>query len=230
MDSVATSKDPYAEVPIPRSPRAQEWANEWQQYALAVSTHSKKLIRKGGPDPSKWPKQGHGKGSLVVIGSGIKCVSQFTVEALGYLENADQVFYHVADPVTENYIRKINPNAKDLSVFYGNKKDRHETYIQMAEVMLYSVRRGQKVVTVYYGHPGIFVFASHRAIRIARKQGLQAKMLPGVSALDCLFADLGVDPSYPGLQVLEATDFLVRKRKVLTDGHVIILQVRNNLC
>ena len=102
---------------------------------------------------------------------------------------------------------------------------RIETYYQMAESMLHPLRHGQKVVTIYYGHPGFFVYASHRAVRIAHKQGLKAKMLPGVSALDCLFADLGVDPSYPGLQVLEATDFLVRNRKILTDGHV----VRNHL-
>ena len=217
--------DPYAEIPIPRGPLEQEQADEWEQYAAAVSTHSLKLIKKGGPDPHNWPKQAHKNGSLVVIGSGIKCVSQFTVEALGHLKQADQVFFHVADPVTENYIRKMQPNAKDMSVLYGNKKERYQTYVQMAEVMLHSVRLGHKVVTIYYGHPGIFVFASHRAIKIAHKHGFEAKMLPGISALDCLFADLGIDPSYPGLQVFEATDFLVRKRKLLTDSHVIILQV-----
>ena len=99
------------------------------------------------------------------------------------------------------------------------------TYYQMAEVMLYPIRHGKKVVTIYYGHPGIFVFASHRAIKIAHKQGLQAKMLPAVSALDCLFADLGVDPSFPGMQVLEATDFLIRNRQVLTDEHLVLFQV-----
>lgn len=99
------------------------------------------------------------------------------------------------------------------------------TYYQMAEAILHPVRQGQNVVAIYYGHPGIFVYARHRAIQIAHKQGLKAKMLPGVSALDCLFADLGVDPSYPGLQVLEATDFLLRKRKILTDGHFVLLQV-----
>ena len=50
-------------------------------------------------------------------------------------------------------------------------------------------------------------------------------MLPAVSAEDCLFADLGIDPSFPGLQTLEATDMLLRKRKLLTDTHVIIWQV-----
>ena len=50
-------------------------------------------------------------------------------------------------------------------------------------------------------------------------------MLPAVSAEDCLFADIGIDPSFPGLQTLEATDMLLRKRKLLTDAHVIIWQV-----
>ena len=50
-------------------------------------------------------------------------------------------------------------------------------------------------------------------------------MLPAVSAEDCLFADLGIDPSFPGLQTLEATDMLLRKHKLLTDAHVIIWQV-----
>ena len=50
-------------------------------------------------------------------------------------------------------------------------------------------------------------------------------MLPGISAEDCLFADIGIDPSYPGLQTLEATDLLLRNRQLLTDVHVIIWQV-----
>ena len=50
-------------------------------------------------------------------------------------------------------------------------------------------------------------------------------MLPAISAGDCLFADLGVDPSYPGSQSLEATDLLLRNCTILSDAHVIVLQV-----
>lgn len=50
-------------------------------------------------------------------------------------------------------------------------------------------------------------------------------MLPGISAEDCLFADLGIDPAIPGLQALEATDLLLRNRMILTDQHVVIWQV-----
>ena len=50
-------------------------------------------------------------------------------------------------------------------------------------------------------------------------------MLPGISAEDCLLADLGIDPSHNGLQSLEATDLLIRDRQLLIDSNVIIWQV-----
>jgi hypothetical protein len=131
----------------------------------------------------------------------------------------------VADPATEVFIRQLRPDALDLHVFYDNGKKRIDTYIQMAEAILYQVRAGYHVLAIFYGHPGVFVHPSHRALQIARKEGYYAVMRPAVSAEDCLFADLGVDPCYPGLQSMEATDMLLRHRPILTDSHVILWQV-----
>jgi len=36
-------------------------------------------------------------------------------------------------------------------------------------------------------------------------------MLPGISAEDCLFADIGVDPGIYGCQSFEATDLFVNE-------------------
>jgi hypothetical protein len=161
---------------------------------------------------------------LVIAGSGIRAIGQFTLEAQAHIREGDAVFFVVSDPATEQWIREQNPTAVDLYSLYDNDKPRHDTYIQMSEVMLREVRKGLNVVGVFYGHPGVFVNPSHRAIAIARAEGFQALMLPGVSAQDCLFADLGVDPSTPGCQVLEATDLLLRRRTLQTDAHVIIFQ------
>ncbi|KAI1360941.1 hypothetical protein F5Y08DRAFT_316130, partial [Xylaria arbuscula] len=95
----------------------------------------------------------------------------------------------------------------------------------MAEVMLKSVRTGLNVVGVFYGHPGGFVSPSRRALTIARSEGYKSLMLPGISAEDCLFADLLIDPSYPGLQTVEATDLMIRNRPLQTSSHVVIYQV-----
>lgn len=91
--------------------------------------------------------------------------------------------------------------------------------------MLIHLRKGKYVVGVFYGHPGVFVAPSHRSIDIARKEGYTAKMLPGISAEDCLLADLNIDPSLPGCVTYEATDLLLRNRPLNPSSHLILYQV-----
>ncbi len=164
-------------------------------------------------------------GTLVIVGSGIRAVGQFTLEAQAYIEWADVVFSCTADPASQYWVNQHADVVEDLLPLYENDKPRRVTYVQMAERMLQPLRRGENVVGVFYGHPGFFVNPSHRAIAIARSEGHDAFMLPAVSAADCLFADLGVDPGVEGCQIVEATDLLRRQRPLFTDGHVVILQV-----
>jgi uncharacterized protein YabN with tetrapyrrole methylase and pyrophosphatase domain len=162
-------------------------------------------------------------GSLVVIGSGIS-VSHLSIEARGWLATAEKVLYCIADAPTERLILKLNPNAESMYRFYGEGKNRAETYREMVDRTLECVRAGQSVCVVYYGHPGIFVNPGHRAIKKAREEGFEARMLPAISSLDCLFCDLGFDPS-SGCQMFEATDLLVRQRLIDVYAHVVIWQI-----
>jgi hypothetical protein len=66
---------------------------------------------------------------------------------------------------------------------------------------------------------------AHEAIRRARQEGHDAVMLPGVSAEDCLVADLGFDPGARGCQSFEATDFLVRHRRFDPASVLLLWQI-----
>lgn len=171
------------------------------------------------------PVLGRRPGTLVIGGSGISAIGQFTLETQAYLAWAESVFFCVSDPATEKWLLDSRPDATDLYTLYDNDKHRRITYVQMAEKLLQALRLGRNVLGLFYGHPGIFVNPSYRAIAIAREEGHSAYMLPAVSALDCLFADLGVDPSKHGTQIVEATDLLLRRRPLQTDSSVIIFQV-----
>jgi uroporphyrin-III C-methyltransferase len=87
------------------------------------------------------------------------------------------------------------------------------------------VTAGARVCAVLYGHPGVFAWASHEAVARVRAAGLPARMLPAVSALDCLLADLGIDPAATGLQTYEATYFFVRRPVVDRHATLVLLQV-----
>jgi hypothetical protein len=164
------------------------------------------------------------RGSLTVVGTGIR-LGQLSIESRTSIESADKVLYSVADAVTESAIKKLNSTAESLQPFYGPDKFCLVTYTEMTDRILFFVRKGKKVCAVFYGHPGIFVFSSHEAIRIARKEGHPAVMLPAPSAEDCLFADVGLDPAAHGCQSFEATDFLIRRRKFDPHSPLILWQI-----
>lgn len=164
-------------------------------------------------------------GSLTIVGSGIMMVGQITLEAQSYIRAADVVYYLLTDPVTEDWVHENNPNSLSLETFYPGRVNRLDSYLEMTDAICASVRSGKDVTAVFYGHPGVFVFPSHAAIRTLRAEGLPARMLPGISAEDCLFADLGFDPALPGCQSYEATDFLVHDRRIDPRSHLVIWQV-----
>lgn len=137
---------------------------------------------------------------------------------------AEKLFFLFADPVPEAWVKGLNPSAESLERFYALGKLRSETYEEMVEEILSWVRKGLKVCAVFYGHPGVFGFPPHEAIRRARSEGFKAKMLPGVSAEDCLFADLGVDPG-DGWQSFEATNFLLYPRTFDPSVSLVLWQV-----
>jgi uncharacterized protein YabN with tetrapyrrole methylase and pyrophosphatase domain len=153
------------------------------------------------------------RGCLWVAGTGIQMMGQVTLETESVIRSASKLLYVVTDPVTQSWLMDINDSAEDLTTLYREGKPRIHTYREMVERILVHVRSGEEVCAAFYGHPGVFVYPSHEAIRLARAEGYRATMLPGISAEDCLFADLGVDPGAMGCQSFEATDFLVFSRR-----------------
>ena len=92
-------------------------------------------------------------------------------------------------------------------------------------LVLAELGRHQKVCAVFYGSPAFLTRSAHEAVRAARGAGFPAAMLPGVSSLECMAADLGIDFGEVGCQVYEANAFLSRARSVDTGAYLILCQV-----
>lgn len=163
------------------------------------------------------------RGSLTVVGTGIRFVSQITMEARQAIHEADCVLYGVDGPTAE-WIHKMNAASESLFSFYKEDEPRAPAYQKMVARILELLRSGKKICVVFYGHPGVLVTPAHEAIRQARSEGFQAVMLPGISTLDCLYADLGVDPRF-GCQTFEASDFLIYNRDFDITSPLILWQV-----
>jgi len=165
------------------------------------------------------------QGSLVAVGTGLCVVGQLTVEAMAWMRRADRLLYVVADPVAEVILHELNPGgAESLLGYYVDGRRRSEIYAAMAERALACVREGHLTCFVSYGHPGLFANPIHDAIRRARAEGYEARIVPGISTLDCLFADLEVDPAGDGFLSFDATDFLLNDRAIDPTAGLVLWQ------
>jgi uncharacterized protein YabN with tetrapyrrole methylase and pyrophosphatase domain len=165
------------------------------------------------------------KGSLVCVGLGIMLGAHLGPRSRGYIEQAEVVFAAVSDPLVELWLQDMHPDVRSLQPYYGQDKARDQTYAEMVEAMLQAVREGRRVCGVFYGHPGVFALAPHQAIAQARQEGFAAHMEPGISAEDCLYADLGIDPGTYGCQHYEASQFMFRRRRIDSSAYLVLWQV-----
>lgn len=166
-----------------------------------------------------------GRGRLTVVGTGFLVAGQTTPEALACMRQADRLLFLVAEPATRLWLEGLRPHSLNLAGSFWEGRPRMESYEEVVERILQPVRDGLWVCAAFYGHPGVFVHSSHAAVRRARAEGYEAEMLPGVSAEDCLFADLGVDPALHGCQSFEASNFLLRRRKVDASAALVLWQI-----
>lgn len=162
---------------------------------------------------------------LSLIGSGIKIIAHLTKEAEAHIKKADIVLYLVNEPVMSSWICNQAKKALDLSGLYFSKQDRIDSYQLIIQEIFSVLEQNDFVCIVFYGHPTVYAYPGLEAIKQAKNIGIQTKILPAISAEDCLLADLGIDPGSCGCYSVEATDLLIYQRQPEISSHLIIWQV-----
>ena len=166
------------------------------------------------------------RGSIACVGLGMVLGSHLSPLARSHIEQADVVFAGVSDGIVEMWLERMHPDVRSLQPYYGNgDKSRMRTYREWVEVMMAEVRAGRKVCGVFYGHPGVFAWSPHEVIRVARAEGYPAHMEPGISAEDCLYADVGFDPGRLGCQHYEASQLLFSETRLNPCAYLVLWQV-----
>ncbi|KJV37396.1 uroporphyrin-III methyltransferase [Luteibacter yeojuensis] len=159
------------------------------------------------------------------MGMGMTLGSHLTPISRSAIEQADVVFAGLSDHLVEEWLKRMNSDVRSLQGYYAEGKSRMTTYREWVEVMMAEVRAGKRVCAVFYGHPGVFAWSPHKVVEVARAEGYDAYMEPGVSAEDCLYADLGIDPGRVGCQHFEASQLMLYRRQLDTVGYVVLWQV-----
>jgi uncharacterized protein YabN with tetrapyrrole methylase and pyrophosphatase domain len=164
-------------------------------------------------------------GRLDVVGIGINAWWHATDHTKQLISEADAVPYVVADPLAAAWVEQLNPRAESLSNLYAAHSHPPDVYAAMVDRVLGRLATNDTVCFVLYGHPGVFATPGHAAIARAREFGAYATMHPSVSAADCLFADISVDPGRHGCLSMQAAQFLVQQPRFDPSAALLLWQV-----
>ncbi len=162
---------------------------------------------------------------LWIAGLGIQTASQITREVEHVLSVSKEVLYLDAGVATRAYLESLCPRVTSLLEKYREDQPRIHAYEHMAIRVVEAALDHPPITFAIHGHPLIASHVPFLVLELAKVLRLGVEVLPGVSAIDTVLADLRIDPVIHGVQMYEATDVLLRRRPLHTDVPAILWQI-----
>lgn len=164
---------------------------------------------------------------IYIVGTGMVGTRQVTREAALAFESSTTVYLiHHHTETMRRYLEGFDVEVVDLTDLYEEGELRRNTYEAMAEAVLDAAETSDEPITVaLYGHPFVFVSPSRWIVEEAPERGLDVEKRPGISSMDCLYADLPLDPAANGLQMYEATDLLLYEYELEPRAPTMVWQI-----
>jgi uncharacterized protein YabN with tetrapyrrole methylase and pyrophosphatase domain len=161
---------------------------------------------------------------IAIVGLGIVGVRQITREVEETVRRCRHTFVIDGGFGVVPYLKSICAEVTSLLPFYERGKERLPTYRRMAAEVINAAIADSPVCFATYGHPLVYCYPAILIQRAAKLLNLKVEAFPGISSLDTLFVDLGIDAATDGLQMYETTDLLLRRRPIQNDVPCVLWQ------
>jgi uncharacterized protein YabN with tetrapyrrole methylase and pyrophosphatase domain len=163
---------------------------------------------------------------LYIVGLGIVSVRQITREAESAMRRSNEILYASDAIGIDDYLRQLCEKVTEVYVSTLREgEDRLSKYNRIAATVLEAALDHPPVSFAVAGHPQVFVFPTQQILAVAESLGLRVKVLPGISAFDCMIVDLQLDPGTQGVQMFETTALLLQQRPLHPDVPCFLWQV-----
>jgi hypothetical protein len=163
---------------------------------------------------------------LWIAGLGLQTVGQVTREVEQAIRASREVLYLDTGVATKAFLEDLCPRVTPLyEQSYSEGRSRVNAYEHMAARVIDAALDHPPVTFALHGHPLVAAHPPFLILELAKALNLRVAVLPGLSAIDTIVAELRVDPVVHGIQMYEATDLLLRRRPLQPDVPAIIWQI-----
>jgi hypothetical protein len=169
-----------------------------------------------------------GKGSvpvdLYLLGAGIAFPDHLTVQTIDILSTCRRICTNLPDYRISTLPTDLREKCLSLWPLYQDGRIRRENYRDVAQAVLRETEKARPTAWLTPGHPMIFDSVSHALLKAARKRKWGVSILPAISSLDTMLAELACEPA-SGLVIHDATGLVRRKIPLVPSVALILLQI-----
>lgn len=167
-----------------------------------------------------------GTTQLYVIGLGIKIPDHVTVEATAAMAACNCIYTVIQEKPALWLPRDTTGQIPVINLLeaYTDGAIRTENYDRAANSVFQAIEPEKTVGYVTYGNPMSYDSVAQGLVRLATGAGTSFTVVPGISSVDTILCDLGVDMA-PALQVYEASWLYASGSQLRTDAAALLLQI-----
>jgi len=136
------------------------------------------------------------------------------------------VFRTYNHPIVD-WLKQQGISGSSCDHFYEQAEDFAGVYENIVRYLLAEVRQSAQLAYCVPGHPLVAETTVSRLLQCCKAEGIGVRILPAMSFLDAIYAELQIDPTRGGLQILDALE--LDQTRINPGQGLLLLQVYNRL-
>ncbi|HEY7467815.1 MAG TPA: SAM-dependent methyltransferase [Dehalococcoidia bacterium] len=162
---------------------------------------------------------------LILLGYGVDDALQLTVQTQRILSQAGKVYAVSLPPGLARFLKSQRVQVEDLTDRFRPGRPFADCYLDVADHLFRRAAVEQPVCFLSPGNP-LFLNSLNRFIVMqAGQRGLSVQTYPGVSQVDAIISDIGLDVATFGLQLFDARRLVARRQAINPAVPLVILQL-----
>jgi uncharacterized protein YabN with tetrapyrrole methylase and pyrophosphatase domain len=161
---------------------------------------------------------------LYLLGAGVAFPDHLTVQSINILSECLTICTNLPDSKLMSLPADIREKCVSLWPLYQDGRIRAENYHDVTQAALAEIEKACPAAWLTPGHPMVFDSVSRNLLDAAATRNWKVSVVPAISCLDTLLAELQYDPA-GGLVIHDASGLVRRRIPLLPSVALILLQI-----
>jgi tetrapyrrole (corrin/porphyrin) methylase-like protein len=160
---------------------------------------------------------------LYLVGAGIIFPEHLTIETIEILTLCKRIGTNLPEAILDGLPEDLRAKCVSLWSLYQDGRIRTENYLDVFQAIVELTEIDTPIAWLTPGHPVIFDSVSASLLTEGKVRGWKVRVIPAVSSIDTMLAELGYDPAH-GMLIHEATGLVRRRIPVVRSVALMLLQ------